>query len=403
MTKDKAVRFCDIVVEWCFYSLIFFVTFSNSLVEVAATAMIVFWAAGLVLRKDAGRLRSLPAALLAAYFVWVVLSCFNTAYPSESFRGVFTKALQYSLIFMVMATQTWSKLKLKRFLLFSAAAVLMAGSNGIFQYFTGTGIIRGRELIADDHLRRISSSFVHPNDFGAYLMVMATLFISVVISFKGGLKRNIFLSAALALALVCLFLTVSRGAWLSFAAALVALGVLKAKKVAAGFVAVLIAVLFFMPSEHRQRIYELPDLESGTTWERIMIWRGTFDMIKEHPVLGFGVNTFSRHFPDYKPEEYPDDRYAHNCYLQMAAEIGIVGALLFLAFILTTLFYSIRKSLAIPLGDRKDIVTGLSAGCIGFVLNSAVDTHLFSLTLAVFFHLLLGACFSMSVSFGEEP
>ena len=401
ISKEKVIGFFDSITEWCLYVLVFAVTFSNSIVEIASTVMIVTWGLGVILRKDFRKLKFPAALILAAYFAWVLLSCFNSAHSSESFRGIF-KALQYSFIFMVAATQVWTGPKIKKFLYIVIGAVVFVGVDGMFQYITGTDFIRGRTLIPDDYLRRISASFIHPNDFGAYLMVMASLLVSMLIFSKNGLKRTLMFSSGLAIVTVCLFLTASRGAWMSFAAAFITVGMLKGKRIAALFVVILISIFVFMPSQTRQRIYETANFESGTTWERVMIWQGNVNMIKEHPVLGFGVNTYSKHFPDYKPEGYPDDRYAHNCYLQMASEIGIVGAMLFLVFIAVALFSSFKRIVSMPDGERKSLAVGLFGGSVGFVLNSAVDTHLYSLTLAVFFYILLGFVFSSSVNYRDE-
>jgi len=163
------------------------------------------------------------------------------------------------------------------------------------------------------------------------------------------------------------------------------------------FLALLLVIFLTLPYTVQERIFDLTDFEKGsTTWERLMLWKGTINMIREHPVLGFGINTYSRNFPKYKPEEYPDVRYSHNCYLHMASEIGIVGALIFLVFLIYTLLTSLKGLFIMPEGLKKEISRGLCAALIGFSLNNLVDTHLYSVNLAVFFHLLLGLCFALT-------
>ncbi len=401
MTKQKFINFLDAVVEWSLYTLLFAVTFSISIVEIASSVMIAAWIIKSISTRDIASADSIAARVLLVFFLWNILSCVNSSFFMESFRGVF-KYAQYGMVFIVMATGNWKKTQVKRFVYFSIGAVVLVTSSGLFQYFTGEDFIRGRSLIAQDHLRRISSSFVHPNDFGAYLMVMASVLISLILSKKNTLKTIALYSVPLGLSIVCLVLTGSRGAWVSFAAAFLVVGMLKAKRTAAVFAAILVVLFVVMPHSAKERIYDLKDTESGTTWERLKIWEGTINMIKEHPVLGFGVNTYSRHFPDHKPEDYPDDRYAHNCYLQMGAEIGIIGALLFIAFLVTVLVFSLKGILSMPDGRRRNLAGGLFAGVTGFSINSAFDTHLYSVTLAVFFWMLLGFCFSMSRSLPEE-
>ena len=200
----------------------------------------------------------------------------------------------------------------------------------------------------------------------------------------------------LAVSVLALFLTKSRGAWLSFVAALMALGALKSRKVILIFIALLAALGLFAPQSMRARVSDVFDMTSGTTWERMQLWKGTVEMIKVHPVLGFGVNTYSRNFPKYLPEGYTDARYAHNCYLHMAAETGVPGVLIFLGFLLSVFARAARGISVMRPGARKDLATGLFAGTLGFAFNSMVDTHLYSITLAMFFYALLGYCLALT-------
>ncbi len=78
--------------------------------------------------------------------------------------------------------------------------------------------------------------------------------------------------------------------------------------------------------------------------------------------------------------------YAHNCYLQMLAEIGIIGLASFL-WIIGRLFRlgirSFKKS-------RDLLLLGLLAGITAFLVHSFFDTNLYSLQLSVLFWAMLG-------------
>jgi len=294
------------------------------------------------------------------------------------------------------------KKSVKKFFYVIAASSIVICLNGFVQYFSGTGVIRQRELVAGDYLRRISSSFVHPNDYGVYLLVVAVISVSYVLSRGSKIREKAAAGVAAVLSIVSLYLTKSRGAWLSFTGAFLVFGAIKSKKILAAFLAILLVIFMMIPYAAQERIFSLTDIESGTTWERLMLWKGTISMIMVHPVLGFGINTYSRNFPKYKPAEYPDVRYTHNSYLHMASEVGIVGALLFLMFLVTVLLSSLKNLLALTPGRRKDLTAGLFAGLVGFSMCSVVDTHLYSVNLAVFFHILLGFCYALSCYSDEE-
>ena len=395
MIKENIIKLCDRLIEWCFYTLLVVVTFSTSLVEIASSLMIVSWLIKRAILRDFRAIDSVPARVLLIFWLWNVLSCVNSDFFRESFRGVF-KVAEYALIFLVVATEMKGEKVVKRSLYVLVGGAILSCANGFVQYFTGEGLIRHRQLIHQDYLNRISSSFVHPNDFGVYLLVVTIIFLSILLSRYSRLRNKLLMMALAIVSSAALFLTKSRGAWISFAGSFLALGALKAKRLIALFVVLLLVVFIMLPYTVQERMFELTDVQSGTAWERLMLWRGAVDMIKDRPILGFGVNTYSRNFPRYKPEQYWDSRYCHNCYLHMASEIGIVGALLFLVFLVTVLIFSLLGIFQMQGSVRKDLARGLLAALVGFSMNSIVDTHLYSVNLAVFFHLLLGFCFALS-------
>ena len=91
--------------------------------------------------------------------------------------------------------------------------------------------------------------------------------------------------------------------------------------------------------------------------------------------------------PDLKSGIIP---YAHNCYLQIAAETGIVGLLSFLWLIGVFFIHSIRSLMKIKDRFHHAVLSGISAGIIVTLVHSAVDTNLYSLQLSVLFWIMLG-------------
>ena len=66
---------------------------------------------------------------------------------------------------------------------------------------------------------------------------------------------------------------------------------------------------------------------------RIVLWKEAIAIIKDHPFLGCGLNTYSIVAPKYKIAE-GGGIYPHNSYLQMAAETGLLGLGAFLWIII---------------------------------------------------------------------
>lgn len=90
-----------------------------------------------------------------------------------------------------------------------------------------------------------------------------------------------------------------------------------------------------------------------------LIWEITMDKITDKPIFGHGVGRFEAEYNNWQgeyftshPSEITGDKglvagntkYCFNEYLELASETGIVGVVLFFAFIGTILFYSIKNN-----------------------------------------------------------
>jgi len=121
------------------------------------------------------------------------------------------------------------------------------------------------------------------------------------------------------------------------------------------FLAILIAGLYFYKK----------DSANG----RLLIWRCSWEMIKEKPLAGFGTNGFKANYMNYQAayfEAHPDSKQAmladnisrpFNEYIGLLVNYGLFGFLLFLLFV----FYLIRTFRRIK---EKTITTCIAAWCL---------------------------------------
>jgi len=113
---------------------------------------------------------------------------------------------------------------------------------------------------------------------------------------------------------------------------------------------------------------------------RLLIWRTTIEMIKDKPLFGLGIGTFKYHYLDYQAEYLQNNpnyiknsgkaAEAHNEYLQMAAEIGLVGLLIFLAVIFLfyfSIYQYLKKSVK---KEGMIIIFGLVMAITCFLIHS---------------------------------
>jgi putative inorganic carbon (HCO3(-)) transporter len=158
------------------------------------------------------------------------------------------------------------------------------------------------------------------------------------------------------------------------------------------FIALMIVAVLFLPHNVFERARSAFLMKQTSYEKRIDTWMGAFNMIKAHPALGNGINTFTEDYPKYRVDDRKDTGHAHNYYLQVTAETGLVGlaAFLFLLFMI----FRISVSFIIKNLKRMDVLTaavlGLSAGLLGAAAQSLIDTNLNSLQLAVLFWSTVG-------------
>ena len=116
--------------------------------------------------------------------------------------------------------------------------------------------------------------------------------------------------------------------------------------------------------------------------DRIAIYRNSFRMIKAHPVIGVGANAFMssykeyKEFPEYRNVVTLDQMKAHNIYLQLAGELGLVGLAIFF-WLITSIFYQLRciyKSLDSHF--FKICVISLAGCIIAFLVNGLTESSL---------------------------
>ena len=128
--------------------------------------------------------------------------------------------------------------------------------------------------------------------------------------------------------------------------------------------------------------------DDDSTRARMLFWGVALEMLRAHPLLGVGANNYEAAFPEARArfaERHPNSPlvamneqllviYAHNEYLQLAAETGAVGFTLFLIFALTlvSLFWRALKhpTKALP-------ALGAGAGMLAFAISSGASASSF--------------------------
>ena len=384
--RDRFYSFFIVVSEYALYGLLFFIPISISLVEIFAVLMFIGFVGRKIIKPDFKFLKFWPNALLLLFLFFSALSLINSGqYFNKALHALFGKWAQYLSICFIAQDTIYDRKIIKRGMLVFLIGASLAVLSGLSQYFFGIEFLRNKSMIvADCGVRAITSSFVHYNSFGAYLVVVLSLAIALLLADNCyGLKAAGLLIFSM-FSTAAIILTFSRGSWLAFSVSGVSILILARKNLMRLIPIFLVIIGMFLVTTFHERLF-LTFMAGGDA-DRFRYWATAFKMINEHPFFGVGLGTFMANFLKYLPGLPTRESYAHNCYLQIWAETGIFSLASFIIFIISLSYLSIKKFLA----SKDFLLLGLLSGYIGFLVHSFFEVNLYSLQLAFLFWIWVG-------------
>jgi len=149
-----------------------------------------------------------------------------------------------------------------------------------------------------------------------------------------------------------------------------------------------------------QRALSTFDEKDPSINTRFLIWKNTLQMIKDKPLLGSGIGTFKMNYLDCQAKFFKDNpdsikyytfpREAHNEYLQIGAELGLLGLGLFMAIIF--IFYSTVLNFLKKEQNSKNRLVGwgLLTGISCFLIHSLFTFPLHVPALGTTFFTIIG-------------
>jgi len=232
---------------------------------------------------------------------------------------------------------------------------------------------------------RLQSTFVHPNGFAFYLMVVLGVIwflrASSAVAFTPFFRRLMIPYSAVLVGLM--IMTQTRAAWIGTCVIFAAYAIFVNRRYL--LVAPLVPLLIFVPVVGDR----LADLEKGTVytgamesradainsfaWRQVM-WESAFADVADTPFLGKGLASFApnslKFFPlaDAGRTYYRGGVGAHNAYVQAYYETGAIGLLCYLAIYLAVLL-RIRRGFRV---DRKGSVM-LAAVTLAYMIINYSD------------------------------
>lgn len=326
----------------------------------------------ILLLKSNGRtwrrlFRTTSTRLVMAFVAWAAITVPFALWPGLAFTTVRTFLPVAAMFVAIMLCRpTWSNLEKVQFGFVISLAALAAVS-----------LVKGQ--LVSGRLTAIGETY-DGNDLATVMAVAFALAVGIA-SRSHGTRRIVMVASAVAL-VASILASASRGGMLALAfGAVVFVAGQRAQRRTIYAALLLIAGIGAWQvggAVFRERMKSLGDLEEDYNLQaktgRIEVWKRSLHYIGEHPIAGVGAGNFVVAEGEWLAERGETGKWsaAHNAYIQVFADLGIVGGLIFVALVVIAIRQALRLwpprlggARNAPQRHRPELLAALGAFCLG--------------------------------------
>lgn len=318
--------------------------------------------------------------------------------------GIYRAYFLEPIIFFYILNYTYIRSKSFNFVVFSfLLSGIWISIMAIVQKLTGSFTLAPHEMLQG----RVTAVYNSANSLALYLGPIAVF--TIMFFFKSVNYKKILYFIMLGLMLFTIFWTRSRGGLVAVSlsmlifiyAYLASLNTrllwFKTKILRKLWYVLLLGIILFVTIFFYQvyKIYSVypanliaGEARGDTLHIRFLIWKSTFEMIKESPVLGTGLDGFNeRYNQNYKNTYYSEDfQYPHNIFLTFWTETGLIGLLIFSGILLQSYFFLIKN---ISRYKNNLLAAALLGGFSYSIIHGMVDVPYFKNDLSLLFWIMI--------------
>jgi len=311
--------------------------------------------------------------------------------------------------------------KAVRLIIFLAAAIAILA---ILQYFLSNNRIYWFRTVPENATP--FGPWVYHNHFAGFMEMIFPAALCLFLYYRPGIRKKVFRTTLLeifnhesinshilfgfsaVLIGASVFVSYSRGGIISMCLSVIILAFMlfvrgrKGRKESGILFAVIIVTILFSVGWFGwevifERFSKIRNADGYIDLNRFFVWEDTLSIIKDYPVFGTGFGTFVHIYPGYRTA--PTQlifKHAHNDYLELATDGGIVAIALvawFVAALLIKTFRTCKKR-----RERYSIYLfyGILAGLIALAIHSISDFNLHNGANSIYASLMLGLLVSSS-------
>ena len=344
-------------------ALLFFVASVQLSIAVSAILLTVVLLLCVAKATIAGEFPAVPSFFwpLVAYSAWTMVSVVYSPKPEISL----IESKEVLLFLVVPAVFQLSRGRRATIL---GTVILTVGA-----ITAVVGLVQYGILEYDNLGKRPLGSMGHYMTYSGLLMMVICLAVSRILF---SAPDRVWATLVLPVLCVVLALTLTRSAWIGACIGVSVLFVLKVKFVlvqndfrwlnrapAAGAIifAVAAIVVSLAPAQLTDRVLATFDLQDPTNRDRLVMASIGAEMVRDHPVTGVGPEMVQERYADYRPANAVNatNPHLHNVPLQIAAERGLPGLVIWAWFIVMVTASLIRQLSSPP--TRALAAAGLAA------------------------------------------
>jgi O-antigen ligase len=335
---------------------------------------------------------------LAIYLVVVGLTNFNAL----SLNMWMKEWLKWALMLGLMVVSASMIGNSQRRLEWVIAGLTLSGAAnaivGLYIYFGGSGALH---LLVNGRFFRAFGTFGQPNPFGGFMGLIAPVSVMMTFGYMAleikrwkrfrcisyeGLFSFLFYAVSSAIIVLGLFASWSRGAWLGFIVSLSVICMLTPSKLwhgflgllCSGFVGLFLLYSGYLPSSISDRIdsvteelFTLDDVRAVDITmgnypivERLAHWQAALNMARSEPFWGIGFGNYEQAYSDNSLINWADALgHAHNYYLNVLGETGIIGFVSYCSMLIAIVVFSIKARV-----HPDVLMRSLSIGIVGTIV-----------------------------------
>ena len=383
-----------------FFILSFFPFNADTIKLLCFLTVIGCWIARMVSEKKILFTKTSINIPVLSFLLCSLAASFHSDHVENSLETVAHDYLIYVLIFFCMVNTIHSQEQARRILKAMLITCGLVCAYGLYGYYTGIAILDGRLVATFEYHSRIAK----------YISLLLPIAVCIFLWYKDIMSR-LFLALLIILCSFSLVLTMSRTSWIAILITMLFVGFAVQKKLLMVIVIGVCALLIFiLPSKfikHAKTVTQVDKFFASKKilGERLLCWKASIAMIQDHPLLGIGPGkkNFRDAFQLYggkikeaekqikkektsvQPKEIKTRKkslvkgveklsHAHNIFLHIWVETGIVGLLAFLWLFVTVFYAAIKSGRSLKSGYEKALLLGITASLISIFSHGLTDS-----------------------------